>query len=105
VGDTANGRKIWQWIGPSTAEPAPVEIIFTNHDLLTGIMPFENGGYYNYNSLLYKADQDIPTIVSRPYLSLTGEAGEGLHFDLQGRKLPSTWKGIHINQGKKYMQK
>ena len=103
VGDTANGRKIWQWIGPATTEPAPVEIIFTNHDLLTGIMPFENGGYYNYNSLLYKADQDIPTIVSRPSLPLTGEAGEGLHFDLQGRKLPSTWKGIHINQGKKYL--
>ena len=34
-----------------------MEIIFTNHDLLTGVMPFANGGYYNYGRLLYKAGQ------------------------------------------------
>jgi len=37
------------------SEAEPVEIIFTNHDLLTGVMPFANGGYYNYGRLLYKA--------------------------------------------------
>jgi hypothetical protein len=102
VGDTANGRKIWQWIGPATSEPAPVEIIFTNGDLLTDIMPFENGGYYNYDHLLYKAGQDIPTIISQPSIAQQENASR---FDLQGRQLPSWGKGIHISQGKKYLFK
>ena len=102
VGDTANGRKIWQWIGPATSEPAPVEIIFTNGDLLTDIMPFENVGYYNYNHLLYKAGQEISTIISQPSIAQQENASR---FDLQGRQLPSWGKGIHISQGKKYLFK
>jgi len=56
-GQAASGRLIWRWTGPATSEPQPVEIIFTNHDLLTDIMPFDNGGYYNYGKLLYNAEQ------------------------------------------------
>ena len=61
ISNLANGRKIWKWTGPVITEEAPKEIIFTNHDLLTQIMPFANGGYYNYDRLIYKAGQTAPT--------------------------------------------
>ena len=38
-----------------------MELIFTNHDLLTDIMTFANGGYYNYDCLLYKTGEDTQT--------------------------------------------
>ena len=74
-----------------------MELIFTNHDLLTDIMPFANGGYYNYDHLLYKT-------------SLT----TGLHHLKVPEKINNVWytlnghyfttrpvaKGIYIHQGK-----
>jgi hypothetical protein len=97
VGTTANGRNIWRWTGSAVSEEAPVELIFTNHDLLTDIMPFVNGGYYNYDHLLYKT-------------SLT----TGLHHLKVPEKINNAWytlnghyfttrpvaKGIYIHQGK-----
>lgn len=100
VGNTANGRKIWCWTGPEVTEAEPVEIIFTNHDLLTGVMPFANGGYYNYGRLLYKAGQ-TETSVQPSNMSLRQKAEE--YFDLQGRRLfqkPSA-KGVYIRNGRK----
>ncbi len=77
-----------------------MEIIFTNHDLLTGVMPFANGGYYNYGRLLYKAGQ-TETSVQPSNMSLRQKAEE--YFDLQGRRLfqkPSA-KGVYIRNGRK----
>ena len=99
VGITSNGRQIWRWKGSSITEPAPVEIIFTNHDLLTDIMPFANGGYYNYGALLYKADQTTPVSIPSVHAN---EATEGSIYNLQGLpvKAPAT-NGIYIVGGKK----
>ena len=99
VGTTSNGRQIWQWKGPATTEPSPVELIFTNHDLLTDIMPFANGGYYNYGALLYKAGQTTP--VSIPSIR-ANQTAEGSIYNLQGLpvKAPAT-KNIYIVGGKK----
>ena len=96
VGTTASGRKIWQWTGPAVTEAAPVEIIFTNRDMLTSIMPFSNGGYYNYDRLIYKAGQTETTDVS---LTKATPATASYYLDLQGRRLmqrPSA-KGIYIH--------
>lgn len=99
VGTTANGRKIWKWTGPAITEPSPTEIIFTNHDLLTQIMPFANGGYYNYERLMYKAGQATPTSVK------TLKAGHSVdsYYDLQGRRINGkpTQRGVYIKNGKK----
>ena len=101
VGTNSNGRKIWRWIGPETTTSAPVEIIFTNHDLLTDIMSFENGGYYNYDRLLYKAGL-ATGITATNNTAINDDAW----YDLTGRKLigSPTTKGIYIHQGKKYIK-
>ena len=100
VGTTANGRNIWLWTGPAVSNTAPVELIFTNHDLLTETMAFENSGYYLYDHLLYKANQTIPTTIAKP------QADEALAtewFTLDGRRLSHrpTAKGVYIRGNKK----
>lgn len=104
VGTTANGRKIWKWTGPAITEEAPKEIIFTNHDLLTQIMPFANGGYYNYDRLIYKAGQTAPTGVKT--LKADDDDAVDYYYDLQGRRYTQepTSKGVYIKNGKKVVQ-
>ena len=79
-----------------------MELIFTNHDLLTNIMPFVNGGYYNYDRLLYKADQAEPTNIVR----LSNDDivnNKSSWFTLDGRRLSGMPRqcGIYINNGRK----
>jgi hypothetical protein len=102
VGTTANDRQIWRWTGPTTSDPQPVEIIFTNHDLLTGIMPFANGGYYNYASLLYNAGQTTE-IVSMEDGRWKMEDVNDAWYTIDGRKPQGkpTQKGVYINRNKK----
>ena len=110
VGTTILGRHIWRWTGPAVSEAAPVELVFTNHDLVTDIMPFANGGYYNYDRLLYKAD-DVTGIVDIEHgtwniehgtLNMEHSAG-ALWYSLDGRKASAqpTQKGLYIHGGKK----
>ena len=108
VGKTAVGRYVWRWTGPAVREAAPVELIFTNHDLLTHVMPFENGGYYNYDRMLYLAGQTTPTgideVVDRGERTFDGSAGA--IYDLQGRKVADgpKRKGVYISKGKKIIR-
>lgn len=101
VGTTANGRKIWKWTGPVITEEAPKEIIFTNHDLLTPIMPFANGGYYNYDRLMYKAGQTTPSGMKT--LKADHDDAGDYYYDLHGRSYTQkpTSKGVYIKNGKK----
>ena len=103
VGTTANGRNIWCWKGPAVSNPAPVELIFTNHDLLTDIMTFENGGYYNYDRLLYKADQTTPTSIAN---TTSNRVLSTDWFTLDGRRLTRypTAKGVYIRGNKKVVK-
>ena len=86
VGTTAEGRQIWRWTGPAIGEPQPVEIIFTNHDLQTDIMSFDNGGYYNYASHLYNAGQTTG-IESIDNGQLIIDNSADAVYDLSGRKV------------------
>ncbi len=101
VGTTANERKIWKWTGPAITEEAPKEIIFTNHDLLTPIIPFVHGGYYNYERLKYKAGQTSPTGVKT--LKADDTVADDYYYDLQGRRYTqkAALKGVYIKNGKK----
>ena len=101
VGTTDIGREIWRWTGPAITETKPVEIIFTNHDLLTGIMPFDNGGYYNYDTHLYNAGQTTGII------EVKSEKHDGAWYDMQGRKLSNepTRAGVYIKNGNKVIIK
>ena len=100
VGVTANGRHIWRWTGPAVDQPAPVEIIFTNHDLQTSIMPFANNGYYNYERLVYKANQTVPAGINRTVNSQIEH--DSCWYSITGRRYASrpSKKGIYIYQGK-----
>ena len=100
VGTTANGRKIWRWIGVPPTEQPFVELVFTNHDLLTEVLPFASGGYYRYDRLVYLADQSVPTSIAKP------DADKALSadwFTLDGRRLQHrpTAKGVYIHNNKK----
>ena len=78
-------------------------IIFTNNDLLTGIMPFVNGGYYNYDRLLYLAGQTDIVFIKEPK---ENRSEAGVWFTLDGRRLTSrpAANGIYIRNGKKYIK-
>lgn len=101
VGKTANGRYIWRWIGHSTTEQPPVELIFTNHDLLTDIMPFVNGGYYNYDRLLY----DATNTGSAGITTVTGDSRSDDWYTLDGRRLKQrpTTKGFYLKKHSKVL--
>ena len=101
VGKTANGRYIWRWIGHSTTEQPPVELIFTNHDLLTDIMPFVNGGYYNYDRLLY----DATNTGSAGITTVTGDSRSDDWYTLDGRRLKQcpTIKGFYLKKNSKVL--
>lgn len=110
VGTTALGRHIWRWTGPAVSQSAPVELIFTNHDLLTDIMAFANGGYYNYDSLLYKTGEDTQTGIRLAESADNADAWFsdqrsecGVAFTLDGRLLEGrpTKKGLYIYNRKK----
>ena len=100
VGTTANGRKIWRWIGVPATEQPFVELVFTNHDLLTEVMPFACGGYYRYDRLVYLAYESVPTSITKPAADKTLSAD---WFTLDGRRLQyrPTTKGIFIHHNKK----
>ncbi len=99
VGTTATGRHIWRWTGPAITEKTPLELIFTNHDLLTDIMPFDNGGYYNYDRLLYKAEQT--TDIKNLKVSNNPKDAHAVWYALNGSRLSQrpTTKGLYINKG------
>lgn len=110
VGKTANGRNIWRWTGPAVSSPAPAELIFTNHDLLTDILPFSQGGYYNNDHLLYLSGQNAPTGIRQHLTGTDASLGQGPIYDLQGRRrsVPSASvlpKGVYISGGRKVMIK
>ena len=98
VGKTANGRYIWRWTGPAVSESAPVELIFTNHDLLTDIMPFANSGYYNYDRMLYLAEQTTGIREINDEQCTTDN-----YYDIAGRHLSEkpTTRGLYIGGSKK----
>ena len=102
VGKTVNGRYVWLWTGASVSEAAPVELIITNQDLLTRIMPFNNGGYYNYDHMLYLAGQTTPTGINE---IVDSDSSVGAIFDLQGRKVTNSLKrkGVYIYNKNKYV--
>ena len=114
VGTTALGRHIWRWTGPAVSQSAPVELIFTNHDLLTDIMAFANGGYYNYDRLLYKTGEDTQTGIRLAESADNADAWFsdqrsecGVAFTLDGRLLEGrpTKKGLYIYNRKKIVVK
>ena len=105
VGQTANGRNIWLWTRPATAtEPAPIELIFTNHDLLTDILPFTCGGYYNYDRLLYLTESPTPTGISQPATTTNASPAEAITYDLQGRRVNRPLHGVYIKGGRKMVK-
>ena len=114
VGITDNDRDIWRWTGPAVSEAAPpVEIIFTNEDLLTDIMPFANGGYYNYDRLLYKAGAG-DTTGTLSTTNLTNYTNSDAWYSVDGVRFGGVGagpvparlrKGLYIHGGRKVVIK
>ena len=80
-----------------------VEIIFTNNDMLTESLPFENGGYYVFNRLLYKAGSETTSVRTVKEQN----SHTGVWFDSQGRIVNNTLmkKGLYIISGEKILVK
>jgi hypothetical protein len=101
VGTTTNGRKIWRWTGPAITEEAPAEIVFTNHDLLTFVMPFVNSGYYKYDQMVYNASQTTGIrLIDNGQLIIDNSV-----YNIQGQRVDKSHKGLVIYQGRIYVNK
>ncbi len=110
VGTTANGRKIWRWTGPAITEEAPAEIVFTNHDLLTFVMPFVNSGYYKYDQMVYNASQTTGIrLIEFATPHSQRENGQLIIdnsvYNIQGQRVDKSHKGLVIYKGRKYVNK
>ena len=82
-------------------------IIFNNNQSpQTENLGFENGGYYNETGLMSNVMYTYITAINP--IRTTPSVQNGMIYDLQGRKMGTTWdelpKGLYIVNGKKIVK-
>ena len=100
---TNNGYNVWKWSYSGSLTTQPTSIIFNNGSgTQTANLDFKNGGYYNEAGAIQGVVTGIEAI------STTPSAKDGIIYDLQGRKMGTTWdalpKGLYIVNGKKIIK-
>ena len=100
---TNNGKNVWKWTYTGTLTTPPSNIIFNGTGFnQTANLDFKNGGYYNEAGAIQGVVTGIEAI------STTPSAKDGIIYDLQGRKMGTTWdalpKGLYIVNGKKIIK-
>lgn len=110
VGDDGNGHLVWLWdagdyvdlFDTYTPDPAlfPANILFNNggEDPKTADFKFENGGYYDATGLVGNVTTTgiKATTIDMPLLKTAT-------YNLQGQKVANGYRGIVIQNGKKYI--
>ena len=111
VGTANNGKKVWKWTFKSServSQPGTNEgIIFNNNaSPQTENLGFENGGYYNETGLMSNVLYTYTTAITP--IRTTPSVQNAAIYDLQGRKMGTTWdalpKGLYIVNGKKIVR-
>jgi len=101
LGTADNGNKVFKWV--STKTTAPDNIIFSGGGNKTADLVFTNAGYYTKDG-----KQAIVTATGIEAIRTTPSVQNGVIYDLQGRKMGTTWdalpKGLYIVNGKKIVK-
>jgi len=100
---TNNGKNVWKWTYTGTLTTPPSNIIFNGTGFnQTADLDFKNGGYYNQAGAIQGVVTGIEAIRTTPSVQ------NGMIYDLQGRKMGTTWdelpKGLYIVNGKKIVK-
>ena len=101
LGTADNGNKVFKWV--STKTTAPDNIIFSGGGNKTADLVFTNAGYYTKDG-----KQAVVTATGIEAIRTTPSVQNGVIYDLQGRKMGTTWdalpKGLYIVNGKKIIK-
>ena len=101
LGTADNGNKVFKWV--STKTTAPDNIIFSGGGNKTADLVFTNAGYYTKDG-----KQAVVTATGIEAIRTTPSVQNGMIYDLQGRKMGTTWdalpKGLYIVNGKKIVK-
>ncbi len=101
---TNNGNNVWKWTYTGSLTTQPSNIIFNvgSDSKKTIDLNFQNGAYYNEAGAIQGVVTGIEAILTTP------SAKDGIIYDLQGRKMGTTWdalpKGLYIVNGKKIIK-
>ena len=97
---TRDGKSVWKWKYTGSLTTKPSMIIFSNSGTpQTDDLTFTNGGYYTKEGL----QGTVSTTGISPTLALP--QGEGVYYDLSGRRVEHPTKGLYIVNGKKILVK
>ena len=97
---TRDGKGVWKWTYTGTLTTKPDKIIFSNNGApQTENLSFTNAGYYTKEGL----QGTVSTTGISPTLALP--QGEGVYYDLSGRRVEHPTKGLYIVNGKKILVK
>ena len=97
---TRDGKGVWKWTYTGSLTTKPSMIIFSNSGTpKTDDLTFTNGGYYTKEGL----QGTVSTTGISPTLGLP--QGEGVYYDLSGRRVEHPTKGLYIVNGKKILVK
>ena len=100
-----DGKAVWLWdLGEATGSNMPTGVLFSNKGseaLKTSDFQFVNGGYYDVYGLLGNATTGIDAVLN--------DSGEMINdkvlYDLQGRRVDSSYRGVVIKNGRKVIRR
>ena len=103
AGTDTDGKKVYLWDGGEyDATSLPTKIIFSNGgDYQTADLNFENGGFYTVNGLqgnVTTTGIDMIQTTMRP-------SADNRIFNLQGQQVSTSYRGIVVKKGKKFINK
>ncbi|MBQ8655770.1 MAG: starch-binding protein [Prevotella sp.] len=103
---TDGSKAVWLWdFGTvSDSDGLPTGVLFSNKGsdtLKTSDFTFQNGGYYDVYGLLGNAN-DVTGIQT---ISNSAPSATAVIYDLQGRRVDSSYRGLVIQNGRKVLQR
>lgn len=112
VGDDGNGHDVWLWSGgmlynlfeTETPDAAllPTSVIFSNHGTpQTDTFHFEIGGYYDATGMV----GNVLTATGINDVRTQKDDVRGVIYDLQGRRVSDSYRGVVIKNGRKVVVK
>lgn len=106
IGQNDNGQYIWQWCYYGELTSTPSNIIFNNGsggtNNQTNDKIFTNGGWYQMSS----TTSDEPTLgVDDIESQISSTINKGTRYNLSGQHVTEGYKGIVIQNGKKFIVK
>ena len=101
VGKDEKGRDVWLWDGGILGAEQPTNILFSNCGTpQTADFSFQNGGYYNIFGLQGNVT-GIESVKTNGQWSMVN----GQCYNLSGQRVDESYRGLVIQNGRKYIRK